>query len=478
MFWDFKDFRVSDSRIVDAATEETVSYVELLRRADAATDSIKAARKQLVLLLCDNSIGTLVLYLASLRAGHAVMLLNADTDASLCQNIVNAYTPEQVLSSGNRILELKGYRFDERRNVRRGLPEATRDSDPIHPDLAVLLSTSGSTGSPKMVRLTHTNIESNAASIASYLNITPSEVPITTLPFNYSYGLSVIHSHLLAGASIVLTNQSIVQKEFWELFRRYGCTSMAGVPFTYQTLERLHFGTMTLPKLRTMTQAGGRLSKDLIKSFHMISKSKNFRFFVMYGQTEATARISYVPPDQLEHKIGSIGIAIPSGTISLVQDGKAIVGPNVEGELVYTGPNVMMGYAESRSDLAKNDELKGVLFTGDRGYRDADGYFFVTGRTKRFIKVYGLRINLDEVERMLESFTPHPVACLGDDDNLIVVMEGADNELVERAHAQIINLYHLHHSVVTVLAVPQLAVSSSGKKNYEHIRQELRDTHR
>jgi long-chain acyl-CoA synthetase len=222
-----------------------------------------------------------------------------------------------------------------------------------------------------------------------------------------------------------------------------------------------------------MTQAGGRLTPDRQKRFYEIAVRKNIRFFVMYGQTEATARISYVPFENLGNKFGSIGIPIPGGKLAVENEGKEIHVPGTQGELVYTGPNVMMGYADSRADLSKGDELHGTLHTGDVGYVDADGYFFVTGRIKRFIKVFGLRLNLDEVEVMLDRHLRKPVACVGADDSLMIVVETDAQTDIESAKSKVVDLYHLHHSVVHGFRMESLPKTLNGKRDYAKIKEEV-----
>jgi acyl-coenzyme A synthetase/AMP-(fatty) acid ligase len=344
-------------------------------------------------------------------------------------------------------------------------------NEAIFSDTAVLLSTSGTTGSPKLIRLSYSNLQANAEAITQYLGITSDETPVTSLPLSYSYGLSVVNSHLLAGSNLLCTNASLMTKDFWEQFTKHRCSSFAGVPFSYAMLERLRFEQMTL--LRTITQAGGRLAPEKIRLFADIAKRKDFRFFVMYGQTEATARISYVPSERLCDKIGSIGIPIPGGHLALQQNGQVITAPHQEGELVYTGPNVMLGYAESRASLALGDEQQGTLYTGDLGHRDADGYFYVTGRLKRFVKIFGLRLNLDEVEKMLESALGRPVACVGTDDVLHVTVESPSDHDVQEARTRVTSLYKLHYSAVDVRRIESLPVTTSGKKDYHAIRSQL-----
>ena len=271
-----------------------------------------------------------------------------------------------------------------------------------------------------MVRQSYNNILSNTESIVEYLNLDSTERPITTLPMNYTYGLSIINSHLYAGATILLTENTLIQKEFWNFFKTEQATSFGGVPYTYEMLKKLRFSRMNLPSLRYMTQAGGKLSPELHKEFAQDCIDKNRKFIVMYGQTEATARMAYLPSEYALKKYGSMGIAIPGGSFSLIDDnGNEITEDNITGELIYKGANVTLGYAESRSDLIKGDENHGVLLTGDMAKRDKDGFYYIVGRKKRFLKMFGKRVNLDEVERIIKSeYSFLDCACDGTDDNM------------------------------------------------------------
>jgi acyl-CoA synthetase (AMP-forming)/AMP-acid ligase II len=470
MFWEIEKFAKSRAGLYDAAEDRFISYAELIERVAAVEKLMGSSQKLLVALMCDNSAASIVAYLATLRAGHAVLLTNSSTDASLKRKICGIYAPEIVLCCGGKLEVPDGYATVE--SPVNGLEIAFAEkpnTTAILAETAVLLSTSGTTGSPKLVRLSYRNIQANAESIVQYLAINADETAITSLPLSYSYGLSVLNSHLLAGASLACTNASVVTKEFWSLFTDNRCTSFAGVPFSYGMLEQLRFERMNLPSLRTMTQAGGRLAIEKAQLFGEIAQRKGFRFFVMYGQTEATARISYVPWERLTEKAGAIGIAIPGGSLRLVRNGLEVAEPHVEGEIVYSGPNVMLGYAETRACLAKKDELDGTLHTGDLGYRDAEGFYYLTGRLKRFIKVFGLRLNLDEVEKMIESALRKRVACAGQDENLHVIIESGSDADVAAARGKVISLYKLHHSAVHVARVDSLPVTAAGKKNYTTI---------
>jgi acyl-CoA synthetase (AMP-forming)/AMP-acid ligase II len=347
----------------------------------------------------------------------------------------------------------------------------------IHPDLQLLLSTSGTTGSRKLVRLSATNIESNAAAIAAYLELTPDERPITSLPLHYTFGLSILDSHWLAGACVVLTTESLVQGAFWDILRAHGCTSLAGVPYTYLMLERIGFRGMDLPSLRTLQQAGGALDRRLTATYAEHMARRGGRFFVMYGQTEATARMAYVPPDRLAEKLGSAGIAIPGGRLRIEHDEHDGDGgadrTSRAGEVVFEGPNVMLGYASGPDDLALGDQLDGVLHTGDIGYLDDEGFLFLVGRSKRIAKVFGLRLNLDEVEATLREHGPAAVVGTGDALWAFCAF-GTDASLLE-LRASLARRYRLHRSALNLRRVDAIPTSTSGKVDYATIQAWLPD---
>jgi len=312
------------------------------------------------------------------------------------------------------------------------------------------------------VRLTRRNLESNARSIARYLGLGPRERAIESLAMQYSYGLSVLNSHLAAGGSVVLTAHSFLRPEFWRAVDDERCTSFAGVPYVYETLHRLRFDPRRHPSLRTLTQAGGALRRDLIAHFQQLTEGAGARFFVMYGQTEATARISYVPPEMLPRKIGSIGIPIPDCRLRLapVEDAAGLL------ELVCEGPNVMMGYADSPADLALGDILGGVLRTGDLGGVDDDGFFSVVGRLKRFAKLFGRRVSLEDVERDLEAAFPVRVAALDGGDRIVVHAEQEDPVHSEDLVRHVAKLLGVPPGAVVVRLVQVLPRTSTGKKDY------------
>jgi long-chain acyl-CoA synthetase len=466
-FWDYKEDYSDNIFLIDPENDVSLTYKKTYELADKVTNAIAGGKKKLAFLFCRNDFITVTEYIALLRSGHALLLLDNKLNEEIRSNLINIYKPEIIFSPEE--VTNTGYTRDDIDEKYFYYTHISHRTDDIYPDLAVLLSTSGTTGSPKLVRLSYKNIRSNASSIAEYLKITEDQRSITSLPMSYSFGLSVINSYLLSGGSLLLTDGSFVLRDFWNHFNKYECTSFSGVPYSYELLKKTNFEKMELPSLKVMTQAGGRLSNDLIKYFSKLSEQRGFSFYVMYGQTEATARISYVPPSELPEKTGSIGIAIPGGEISIHSGGKEVSEADVEGELVYKGDNVMLGYAEERDDLSKGDELNGKLHTGDIAYKDQDNFFYITGRLKRFIKIFGLRLNLDEVEKMIESQYKIFNACSGTDDRLNILIDSSDGVSSEDIRQKVAAYYKIKKSLITVLLADKMPVTESGKKDYKAI---------
>jgi acyl-CoA synthetase (AMP-forming)/AMP-acid ligase II len=318
-----------------------------------------------------------------------------------------------------------------------------------------------------MVRLSNRNIHSNALAISNYLGISSIDRVITTLPMNYSYGLSVLNSHFVCGATIFLSQNSITDRKFWDLFHKNSITTLNGVPQFYEMLVKMRFSKMELPSLRTMTQAGGKLSDSITRELLNYCVGKNILFYSMYGQTEASPRMSFVPPSIATNKVGSIGIPIPGGKLSLWdQSNTEITSDNTVGELCYTGENVFMGYAEERSDLSKGHTNEGFLRTGDLAFRDRDGFFTVVGRLSRFAKVFGLRINLDDLERNLKTLQSE-CACIGKQDQIVIFTTVHDTLDDLRDAASIFTGLNRHAFVSRF--VKSIPTTESGKTKYAEL---------
>ncbi|SDZ54016.1 Acyl-CoA synthetase (AMP-forming)/AMP-acid ligase II [Jannaschia faecimaris] len=292
----------------------------------------------------------------------------------------------------------------------------------FHTELKLLLSTSGSTGAKKFVRLSAENLTANSISIVQYLDIRPDDRAPTSLPLNYSYGLSILNSHLQAGASLLLIEEPVTSYALWEAFDKYACTSFSGVPQTFRILERSGQLFRERAALRYVTQAGGKLDAEEVKRWVAAGQRSGWDFLVMYGQTEASPRMSYLPANLSADNPSSIGVAIPNGKLWVSGPDEAPLPAGEEGELVYEGPNVMMGYATCIEDLAKPSGPQ-KLKTGDIGYFDEQGLFYITGRSARFLKLSGKRVSLDEVERWLRRQVVDCIA-IGSDDALQILHTG------------------------------------------------------
>lgn len=451
--------------VLDSVTQNWWTYPELAERIAQEAAQVLARPRSLAFLFLHNDVDSLVAYLACQQAGHVTALLPGDMAAALREQLLATYQPEIVFEKKSQ--PAPGYK------PLTGLYSVRNEAGTgeLAPELAVLLSTSGSTGSPKFVRLSQASLLANARSIIAALGITAGERAIAYLPMSYSYGLSVVHTHLLAGASMVLTNESMLAAGFWELVRQHACTSFSGVPYSYQLLQRLDPDKLNIPSVRTMTQAGGKLDDRRIQWFHERMQSRGGRFFVMYGQTEAAARISVLPADVLPEKLGSVGLPIAGGQCHLEEEGRVVTGPGVTGELIYEGPNVMLGYAETRQDLAAGDTMNGRLPTGDLAAIDEDGFITIQGRSKRDAKIFGLRVNLDEIEGLMK---PHgPTGVVAHASTIHIFCEYGSETEFQQWRLELASQLRIHHNAFAFHHTDRLPVQPSGKTNYQALLERL-----
>lgn len=448
-----------------------ITYCEFVKMADRFAETLET--RKTVFLLCSNTLEAVTAYIGCLRKRIVPILIHAGIAPELLENLYHLYQPAYVYGKESKAASLfkkhSGTTIDCKESY---ILTQTADtvSYKLSEELALLLTTSGSTGSPKLVRQSYKNITSNASAIAEYLNITENDRAIMTMPMSYTYGLSIINSHLLCGASVIMTDAALMNREFWELLKAQKATTFGGVPYIYEMLKKLRFANTELPSLRYLTQAGGRLPKELQQEFNDICHKKGIELIVMYGQTEATARMSYLPWEMADQKAGSIGVAIPGGSFALWDvDGQEICVPDTVGELVYRGDNVTLGYASGYEDLRKGDERQGLLATGDMAKRDADGYYYVVGRKKRFLKIFGNRVNLDEVEGLLKK-AGYECACTGSDDamKIFTVQKGSEAEILDK----LAELTHLSKKAFQVRWISEIPRNDSGKVWYAKLEQE------
>lgn len=440
--------------LVDADRGVEISYAQLRSRAEQAAACLPPREGPgLVLVYADNDVATVERLLGAWTAGHAVMLADPTLPEDARAALERAYAPDVVLGPGT---------------VERS---ASAPAAAVADGLRLVLSTSGSTGSAKGVRLPETAVLANARAIAAALRIDASHRAAANLPLHYTYGLSVLLSHLSAGAGVVLTRSSPVQRGFVEVLEQTGVTSLAGVPYTYSLLDRTGFFERLPRTLTDMTQAGGRLAPDSIRRISEVLAADGRRLWVMYGQTEACARIAVLPPEELPARCGAVGWAVPGGRLQIEGDGVALE-PGQSGDVLYTGPNVMWGYSHDRGDLSKGDELQGVLRTGDLGHLDGDGCLWLDGRVSRFAKLAGVRVSLDELEGLVTGLGE--VAATGEADRVVLHVTNDDPGTHKEAVRMLARRLRLHHSLISVQAHDELPRTANGKIDYVGLRESAR----
>jgi acyl-coenzyme A synthetase/AMP-(fatty) acid ligase len=442
---------------------DTISYGKLKKLINSF--SIYFKERSIVFLIGSNNVSSLVCYFAALESGVVPLLLSENINDEQLNDLIDIYSPKYIFSKktfSNSIYSLRAKVEEGHLFLRNKALDIS-----IHKDLALLLTTSGSTGSPKLVKLTKENIKSNAESISEYLKIGYDDRAITSLPFNYSYGLSVINSHLFSGGSIVLSNSSMMEEKFWKSINDYSVTSIAGVPYNYEMMLRLGIDNLDIPTIKKMTQAGGKLDYQKAKKVNDFLQLKGIDFYTMYGQTEATARISYLPCGNIDKKPNSIGIPIPGGRLWLEnEEGLKISNSKIVGEMIYEGLNVSMGYAESKEDLSIGDVNKGILRTGDLAYYDEDGYYFIEGRNNRFVKVFGNRISLDSLEKLITIKGFDSVAT-GVDDKMVIYVIEVPNLSVADLRKEISESIGINMVAIKVIPLGDFPRLDSGKINYK-----------
>ena len=398
-FKDLIKFKKKKALILDGSNY--VTYQKLLEDSRLISENLDK-KKKLVFIFGQNNIETITGYISFVNIGYTVAFLDNKLNSSFIKKLIILYKPSFIFCEKDRINNLKMFKNISQFKNYILLKNLNDSKKTIHKNLMLLMTTSGSTGSPKFVRQSYKNVISNTKEIIKYLNIKKTDITITTLPINYVYGLSVINTHLFSGSTIVLNNYSMVEKKFWELIDSFKVNNFSGVPYNYNIIEKI--SKKGLPKsLKYTTQAGGKMNHVLLQKIIDVYKKYKIRLVQMYGAAEATSRMSYLNWNHAQTKMGSIGMPIPGGKFYLInKKGEKIKKKSQKkGELVYCGKNVCMGYAKKIKDLSLPDLNKGLLKTGDIAHEDFDGFFYISGRKNRYIKIYGVRVNLSELETIL-----------------------------------------------------------------------------
>lgn len=442
--------------------ENRVTYGELAALMDTVGDLVEP--RSLIFLLCKNTVGSMVGYLGFVEHDAVPVTLNARIDPELLTNLLTIYTPAYIWAPAeeeNRFAYEKMYE-----NYGYVLLKTGNEPYPLNEKLQLCMTTSGSTGSPKLVRYKKGNLEANAKNVAIAFGWTAEERPICDLGMQYTMGLNVINTHLYVGATVLLTTYNLMSGEFWDYIKAERATNFTGVPFSYDIFYRLHFDRMDLPDLHTLSQGGGKLTDARFTQLAEYAQRTGKRFIASFGTTETSARMACLPAELALTKTGSIGKAIPEGELFLIdEEGNELTDPVAEGEMCYRGPNVTMGYASCKEDLNKGDEFNGEYHTGDMARRDEDGCYFVTGRLSRFLKLLSYRVSLDQSERLIQQKFGIECACSGTDQrmNIYITDKSKKGDVVD----YIASKTNLYKTLFKVFVLDELLRNDSGKLRYK-----------
>ena len=415
-------------------------------------------------LLVENNVGGIAWSIGNMVAGHVPLILNAHLDDALYDLLYERYRPPFVCVPDRMasrfpyelLTSVHGY----------SLMKTGEAPCPLHAELSHLLPTSGSTGSPKLVRHQYGNIEAAALNISTFFGLDASERPLLVLPLSYTMGLSVVFSHLYVGATILITDLNMTDRRFWNFLKEEHATSFTGVPYSFEILHLMRFFRMDLPDMKLLTQGGGKMPTELNRKFAEFCQDTGRRWIATYGQSECTARMAWLPEKWALEKVGSIGIAVPNGELSLVdEEGAPVHTPHTEGEMCYRGRNVTMGYATGREDLLLGDERNGFIRTGDRAYFDEDGCYYIVGRMGRFLKLFGMRVGLDECEDIIRSKIPGlECACVGTDEKMLVYL--TDGRYRQSVKDELVSRLKLVATSFEVRVVDEIPKNETGKVLY------------
>lgn len=419
--------------------------------------------RSLLFLLVENNVGGIAWTIDDICAGNVPLILNAHLDEELYKSLYELYQPPYVcVPTGmadkfeyETVATYYGYT----------LMKTGNEACPMNNELSHLLPTSGSTGSPKLVRHKYGNIEAAALNISTFFQLTEKDRPLMVLPLYYTMGLSMVFSHFFVGATVLITNLNMTDRNFWKFMKEEHATSFTGVPYSFEILNMMRFFRMDLPDLTLLTQGGGRMPKELNLKYAEYCRDNGKQWIATYGQSECTARMAWLPAKWAIEKVGSIGIAVPNAELSLIDmDGHPITTPNTEGEMCYRGRNVTMGYARSREDLLKGDERNGFIRTGDLAYFDEDGCYYIVGRMGRFLKLFGMRVGLDECERIIKGKYQIECACVGTDEKMLVYI--TDEQYKTGVKEELVSRLKLVASSFEVKIIDEIPKNEAGKTLY------------
>ena len=462
MILDLQNIDPQSIAAIDSNGDE-LTYADISLLSQQISTNIP--KRALCFLLVENNIGGIAWTMGMLESSKLVpLILNVKTEGSLYQQLLDTYKPSYICAPNN--VTQQGEFIDSQFGYQ--LRKVSDNHCVLHPELSHLLPTSGSTGSPKLVRHKYENIEAAGLNISTFFELKETDRPLMVLPLYYTMGLSMVFSHLRVGATILITGLSMTDINFWKFFKEQQATSFTGVPYSFQILNLMRFFRMDLPHLELLTQGGGKMPTDLNIKFAEYCRDKGKRWIATYGQSECTARMAYLPAKWALDKVGSIGIAVPNGELSLIDtSGNLILTPHTEGEMCYRGKNVTMGYAREQADLALGDERNGYIRTGDLAYFDEDGCYYIVGRMGRFLKLFGMRVGLDECEQIVQTECGIECACVGTDEKMIVYITNADKQ--NEVKDILVQKTHIVATSFEIRIIDEIPKNEAGKKLYSKL---------
>lgn len=451
MFLNKENIDLSKMAIKDAYGN-AFTYFDLEKLAEDYAKVVKS--RSLVMILCDHEIDTVAFYYCMLVNHTVPILVDAYLSEEILRELIRRYHPHYIWKSM--------YKGDEviLKKEKHVLMKMYDEEISMHQDLALLLTTSGTTGSSKLVRISYDNLLSNARASSEHVMLRQDDATITTLPFYYCYGLAVMHFHWYMGATVYVTDWPITSEKFWVFFKESKITNFAVVPYHLEILTRIEFIKQDYQAFRFLMVGGGKLPEEIQSSFGKMLKNKGIRFYILYGQTEGTSILSGIPYEKALEKIGSVGLALTGFTAEIGH-----IDEHSVGELVFYGNSVSMGYAEKIEDLAKGDENNGILYTGDLAYMDEKGYIYLKGRKKRFVKILGIRISLDEMENIIRRYYPEEnIVCAGSDNHIVLFHESMldEKELIKFCEKK----FSIRKKMIEAKMIEKIPRNSYGKVKY------------
>lgn len=441
--------------------DRTFTYEEVF---DIGDKLFSDEKKELVLILCNKDIDTIIAYVGALRNNKVPLLLDSSYKNDLIQRFIHDYSPSYIVCGTTANVAGDRYAFEHNFLTSVVYKSLTVVNYQIYQELALLIPTSGSTGDPKCVRLSANNVDMCTESVCEYLDFDQNRTAMSMLPIHYSYGLSVLHNCIYRRARYVLSKLTILDKEIWDEIEKFQVTDFSGVPFMMKLLCRIDIDYDKMDSVKYITQAGGHLAEGVTKQLFDEFSLQNKRYYTMYGQTEASPRISYLAPEHAIAKAGTVGVPISCGEVFIRDTGEKFG----VGELCYKGPNVALGYATGFKDLKLGDEFNGTLLTGDIAEIDSDGFIKIIGRNKRIVKITGISVNLDKVEKDLNEYWPD-VAVVGKDDKLVVLSENKELDALKKFFSE---KYNFNKVNIKIKHIEEIPLNASGKNDYKRLTDE------